>query len=94
MSDFHTIAAAYISTWNEGSSDQRRALLQTHWSEEARYVDPLMAGSGRDEIDALIAGAHARFPGFVFVLVGSVDGYADKVRFSWGWGLSATRRSS
>ena len=86
MSDFQTIAAAYIATWNASDVAQRRALLQAHWTEGASYADPLMAGRGQDEVDALIAAVHARFPGFVFVLKGPVDGYADTVRFSWGLG--------
>ena len=86
MSEHQTIAAAYIATWNETDADKRRALLDAHWNETADYVDPLMAGRGRDEVGGLISAVHERFPGFRFALVGTADGYADKVRFSWGLG--------
>jgi hypothetical protein len=32
---------------------------------------------------AVVAAAHARFPGFVFRQTGSVDGHHDTARFSW-----------
>src|SRR5260370_41564790 len=45
-----------------------------------------MAGEGRDQIGALIAAVHERFPGFRFTLDGRVDGYRDRIRFSWALG--------
>ena len=68
---------------------RRRALLTEIWTENGTYTDPLMAGKGYDEIDALIAAVHQRFPGFRFVRAGKVDGYRDYVRFSWKLGPEA-----
>jgi len=45
-----------------------------------------MQGSGRQAIDALIAGVHARFPGFSFKLIDEPNGHANFVRFSWSLG--------
>ena len=56
------------------------------WSDDARYVDPIMAGAGHDEITAMIGGAQAKFPGFRFSLTGKVDAFGDRMRFSWGAG--------
>ena len=80
------IANAYIAVWNETDPARRRALIGEGWTEDARYVDPIMQGQGRDQISGLIAGVHARFPGFRFALLGQPDGYGDHVRFSWGLG--------
>lgn len=49
-----SLPAAYIATWNASDVAQRWPLLQAHWTEGASYADPLMAGRGQDEIDALI----------------------------------------
>jgi hypothetical protein len=80
------IADAYIALWNETDPQRRRALIGEAWTDDARYVDPIMQGEGRDQIDGLIAAVHDRFPGFRFALIGQPDGYGQHVRFSWGLG--------
>lgn len=47
------------------------------------YVDPLMRGRGAREIGSLVEGAHSRFPGFSFRLLGTPDGHGEFVRFRW-----------
>jgi hypothetical protein len=84
--DAAQIADRYITVWNETDPARRRALLAEGWAENATYVDPLMAGEGREQIGALIAAVHARFPGFRFRLDGRADGYRERIRFSWALG--------
>ena len=48
-----------------------------------------MQGQGRDRIGALIGAVHQRFPWFRFSLDGRVDGYGDKIRFSWALGQAS-----
>ena len=86
MTDAADIAQRYIDSWNETDPTRRAGLLAALWTDDARYVDPMMAGEGRGQIDALIAGVHERFPGFRFALFGRPDGYGDRVRFSWTLG--------
>lgn len=86
MTDAAKIAEAYIALWNETDPKRRRALIGEAWTEDARYVDPIMSGEGRDQIDGLIAAVHERFPGFRFALIGRPDGHGDHIRFSWGLG--------
>ena len=89
MTDTSTPAAvadAYLAAWNEADPARRTALLRAGWAEDARYVDPLMAGEGRARIAELIGAVHARFPGFRFERLGNADGYADHVRFAWSLG--------
>ncbi len=86
MTDAAQIAQLYVDSWNETDGDRRAGLLADLWTEDARYVDPMMAGQGRTQIDALIAGVHQQFPGFRFTLAGKPDGHGDKVRFSWTLG--------
>lgn len=84
--DSNAVAAAYIETWNETDRERRMARLRRMWASDARYVDPLMAGTGLDQISELIGAVHSRFPEFRFALLGHADGYGDHVRFSWALG--------
>ena len=86
MTDATEIANRYIALWNEKDGAVRQSLLAKHWAADATYVDPMMAGSGAGEIDALIGGVQARFPAFSFRLIRKPDGYGDQIRFSWGLG--------
>lgn len=86
MTDAATIADRYIAVWNETDQAKRRRLLAQVWTEDGVYRDPLMAGAGHDQINALIAAVHERFPGFRFTLTGRPDGYGDQIRFSWELG--------
>ena len=86
MTDHKTIATEYIDLWNERMPSRRREMLATNWTSDARYVDPLMSGSGHDGVDALISGVQQKFPDFKFKLIGEPNGFGDHVRFSWGLG--------
>jgi len=81
-----TVAQRYIAVWNETDPERRRALIEESFAPDAHYLDPLMAGRGHAEVDALIAGVQQRFPEFRFALIGKPDGFGDQVRFSWGLG--------
>ena len=86
MTDVNSIARRYIDLWNERTPSRRREMLSENWTADAKYVDPLMSGDGRDGVDALIAGVQQRFPEFKFILIGEPNGYGDHLRFSWGLG--------
>lgn len=86
MRDSKTIAEAYIALWNETDPPRRARLLSESWTTDATYVDPLMRGAGHQEIDGLVAAVQSRFPAFRFALLGKVDGFADRARFSWAFG--------
>jgi len=76
----------YIASWNETNPERRRALIGHLWAADGSYTDPLADVSGRDQIDAVIAGAQQMFPGMVFSLGGPVDANHNQVRFSWHLG--------
>jgi hypothetical protein len=80
------VAARYLAAWNERDADRRRALIAALWTKDAAFRDPIMAGDGRAEIDAVIAGVQDRFPDFRFRQIGQADGFGDYVRLSWGLG--------
>ncbi len=86
MIEAQTVAQNYIAFWNAADPQERRRRFAEGWSETARYADPLMRGSGAEEIGELAAAAQQRFPGYVFRLIGRADGHGDYVRFRWALG--------
>jgi hypothetical protein len=83
MNDVTTLADSYIAAWNETDMVRRRALIACTWSEAGSYVDPQMRAEGPANIDRMIEGVQARFPGHCFRRVGVVDAHNGRVRFAW-----------
>lgn len=83
MRTFNQVAEDYLVVWNERSESQRTALIQSSWTEDAAYVDPLANATGTTNISALIGAVQAKFPESRFTLNGPADGFGDYVRFSW-----------
>jgi ketosteroid isomerase-like protein len=80
------IADTYIETWNARDPEERARLLARGWTPTATYVDPLMQGSGAEQIEALITAVSERFPAFRFQLRGTPDGHGAFVRLGWSLG--------
>lgn len=83
MTDATQVVERYIAMWNEPDADKRRELVAQTVTEDARYLDPLMAGDGIDGISEMIGGAQQQFPGHRFALVAGPDAHHDRVRFTW-----------
>ena len=83
MADSRDVVDRYIAMWNETDPDRRRELVAQTVTEDANYLDPLMAGEGIDGISEMIAGAQEQFPGHRFALVAGPDAHHDRVRFTW-----------
>jgi hypothetical protein len=77
------VVDSYIAAWNEGDAARRRELVGATFADDASYLDPLMSGSGPDEIAAMIGAAQAQFPGHRFSLAFGPDAHNDVVRFAW-----------
>ncbi len=86
MTDFADVAARYIDTWNDTGSASRLQRVESLFADDASYVDPLAAVAGHAGINDAIGAVQTQFPGFVFSLLGPVDGHHDQVRFTWGLG--------
>jgi hypothetical protein len=83
MIDAQTLAQRYIASWNEADPATRRSLIDGLWTEDSRYVDPMMQADGQNGIAALIGGVQTQFPGHRFTLTGQPDGHGPYVRFFW-----------
>ncbi|MEU9502344.1 nuclear transport factor 2 family protein [Streptomyces sp. NPDC048196] len=75
--------ARYFEAWNATEEEALGKAVAAAFDEQATYTDPLADVAGHDGLAAVIAGAHAQFPGFVFRQLGDVDGHHDVVRFGW-----------
>jgi hypothetical protein len=84
--DTPTQVQRYIAAWNETEPQARRRAVAALFTEDARYVDPLVDVRGHDGIEAAIGAVHEQFPGWVFRLAGPVDAHHDQVRFTWSLG--------
>ena len=80
------IIERYIAAWNEADPERRRELIDSLWTPDGSYTDPLADVRGRDGIDAVIAAVQQQFPGLAFSLGGPVDGHHGQARFSWHLG--------
>ncbi|UQU63016.1 nuclear transport factor 2 family protein [Couchioplanes caeruleus] len=86
MSDFDTVVERYLAAWNETEPAVRRATIADVFAEDVRYVDPVAAVQGREELHALIGAAQQQFPGLVFTPGGPADAHHDQGRFTWHLG--------
>jgi hypothetical protein len=83
MPNINGVIDGYFAVWNETDPQRRRDLIAQTWSEDASYLDPLLAAEGHDGIDAMVAALHAQLPGHAFRQVGAPDVHHDRVRFAW-----------
>lgn len=83
MTDPDTLTRDYLALWNDHDAASRSRRLWDGWTEDARYIDPMMAAEGHAGIAAMIADARAQFPGHAFTLRGAPDAHGSFVRFSW-----------
>ena len=80
------LVSRYLDVWNEKDPAARQAAIKELFADDARYVDPLADVRGHESIDAMIGGAQAQFPDFVFRLKPGVDTHHDVGRFGWELG--------
>ncbi|QCI66748.1 nuclear transport factor 2 family protein [Phreatobacter stygius] len=83
MTNPSELADRYIAMWNETDASARRKLVAEIWAPDAHFADPVAAGRGHDQIDAVLAGVQQQFAGLSFSLTGKPDGFGDNVRLSW-----------
>jgi hypothetical protein len=65
------IIERYIAAWNEADPERRRELIDSFWTADGSYTDPLADVRGRDGIDVAVLDGEGR--------IGAVYGFLDKV---------------
>jgi len=83
MTNYDIAAERYFAAWNADGAEAIAKAVSDAFTEDATYTDPLADVARHEGIVAAISGAQAQFPGFEFVMTGSVDGNHHIARFSW-----------
>jgi SnoaL-like domain len=77
------VVDGYFAMWNETDPARRRAAIDTAWTPEASYLDPMLSAEGYAELDPMVTQVQDRFPGHRFRLTGPVDSHHDRLRWDW-----------
>jgi len=80
---YESAVARYFEAWNATEPEALTKAVAAAWAADGGYTDPLAEVRGHEQIAAVIAAAHAQFPGFSFRPLGAVDGHHDTARFAW-----------
>lgn len=81
--DTTAVVDAYLAMWNKDDPARRAELIRAAWTDDARYVDPLLEADGHDGLSAMVDGLHAQFPGHRFRRTSGIDVHHDELRFGW-----------
>ncbi|MCT2593487.1 nuclear transport factor 2 family protein [Streptomyces sp. N2-109] len=83
MTDYQTAVTRYFEAWNATDAASRATAVAQACTEDVTYTDPVADVQGQDGLATVIAGAQQQFPGFSFVLLGTVDAHHHIARFGW-----------
>ena len=75
--------ASDLPYWNETDPVRRLELIEQTWTQDASYIEPLMAAHGHAELNDGVSGLQSQFPGHELRPAGGVDAHHDRVRWSW-----------
>jgi hypothetical protein len=75
--------AAYAAAWVETDPQRRLALLEAAWAADAVYCDPLASVTGRQALDAHIAGTQDSLGGGRIEVVSEPVRHHDSAFFRW-----------
>jgi hypothetical protein len=83
MNDVTTTVDTYLAMWNETDPGRRAEHIRRAWTEDGRYVDPLLEAEGHAALGDMVAGVHEQFPAHRFRRTSGIDTHHDQVRFGW-----------
>jgi SnoaL-like domain len=83
MSDVITTVDTYLAMWNEADPTRRAEHIARAWTDDGRYVDPMLEAEGHAAMSGMVVGVQERFPGHRFRRVSGVDTHHGEVRFAW-----------
>jgi hypothetical protein len=83
MNVMATAVDRYLEMWNEPDAARRARTIQLAWTDDARYVDPMLEAAGHEGLADMVAAVHERFPGHRFTRVSAIDAHHTALRFAW-----------
>ena len=73
----------YFAMWRETDPSARAAIIERAFTTDGRHVDPLADANGYDELNDMVSGVHAQYPGFTIEQTSGIDQHGDQLRFAW-----------
>jgi hypothetical protein len=87
MKTVETAVDTFIAAWNEADELKRFDLLAEALTDDVRFADPLLEGTGYAPISALIGQLQAQLPGGALQRTGEIATHHNLVRFHWEAGF-------
>jgi hypothetical protein len=78
-----TTVDRYFAMWNEADVARRAEHIAQAWTDDGRYLDPMLEAQGHAELSEMVDGVQAQFPGCRFQRVSGIDVHHDAIRFAW-----------
>ncbi len=78
-----TAVDSYLEALTEKDADRRGELVATAWTDDARFVDPLLDATGHEAIAGITDYVVENYPGHMFRRTSEVDAHHDQLRFKW-----------
>lgn len=73
----------YFAMWRETDESARAALVVRAFTPDGRHVDPSADANGHLELNQMVTGIHALYPGFTIERTTGIDQHGDQIRFGW-----------
>lgn len=77
------LVSTYCAAWGEPDHEKRRALLDTVFSENGKYVDPTASVTGIEALNEHIGRILDQVPGGSIELTSDIDAHHNVLRFTW-----------
>lgn len=78
-----TLLDDYFAMWQEPDPGARVPLVERAFTPDGRHVDPLADARGYGELNDMVSGVHAQYPGFRIARTSGIDQHGDQLRFAW-----------
>ena len=80
------LRALVLDVFDEHDPVRRTAAMERVFAPDCAFSDPQASYRGHAEIEQMIVGLHARYPGFRFHLTSEPQAIVDGGRITWGHG--------
>lgn len=81
--DTATAVDTYLAALSETDEARRAELVQTAWTEDGQFFDPLLEASGHTALGALATTVTEHYPGHTFRRTSGIDTHHGIIRFGW-----------
>lgn len=83
MSEINAVVDRYFAFWNEADPARRATLASRVFTDDLRYIGPLITAEGRGEIEAVAQQLASEMPDLTLRPIGEVEEHHDRLRYRW-----------